>query len=249
MYYILLFLIGLPVGSLINVITIRTYYGRSFVTGRSKCDTCKRVILWYDNIPIISFIILKGKCRFCKTPISFYYPCVELSTGILFLVTGIFVERLDPNLMGLVRNLFFVSILIIIFVMDIKWYVILDKIIIPAIVISFLLNWLNQVHTFKSLLLAALIGGLFFYIQWFVSRGLWLGAGDIRMGILMGVMLGYPNIIGALFIAYLIGGVFSFFVLGLKIKQLDSKLPLATFLSLGTFIYLVFDQLQFLFLC
>lgn len=258
MYYILLFLIGLCVGSFINVIVFRTYYSRPFVIGRSKCMACNCLIAWYDNIPLISFGLLKGMCRNCKNQISFYYPCVELATSILFLITGIVAWQSGVNIGEFARNLLFVSVLIVIFVMDLKWYVVLDKIIIPSIGIAFLLNWLYNIYSLKSLILGALVGGLFFYIQWFISRGLWLGAGDIRMGVLMGVMLGYPNIIGALFISYIIGGIFSCFVLGLKLKQLSSKLPMATFLSLGTFIYLVFEeqaifllcrQLQLFFLC
>jgi len=259
-YYILLFLIGLLIGSLINVIVWRMYHDQPFVTGRSKCVHCQHVIAWYDNIPLLSFILLRAQCRHCKNKISFYYPCVEFATGILFLLTGTGIALLQTNVYSvesLLRNLFFVSVLVVIFVMDLRWYIILDKVIVPAIAVTFLLNWLGNIYTVKSLLIAMLIGGLFFFIQWFVSRGQWLGSGDIRMGILMGAMLGYPNVIGALFVSYMIGGTISIFFLVFKLKELTSKLPLATFLSIGTFVYVVFEayirtitcQLHLFFLC
>src|SRR3989338_10092592 len=173
MYLILIFIFGLAMGSFLNVIIFRLHEQKSFVTGRSFCLKCQKQIYWYDNIPLFSFVLLRGRCRHCQAKISWQYPAVELASGILFL-TAYSVHVLAPvfNIITLARDLIFICILIIIFVYDLRWYLILDSVTVPAIILAFAVNfWLG--FDGLNLLVAAGVGGGFFLAQYLVSRGHW----------------------------------------------------------------------------
>ena len=134
----------------------------------------------------------------------------------------------------------FVSFLLVIFVYDLKYYLILDKVAIPAMIAALLFNILlyPDWRRLAMYLLAAVIAGGFFFFQYAVSHGKWIGGGDIRLGFLMGLMLGWPWVITALVLAYIIGALFSLVLLALKKKKLSSHIPFGTFLSVGTFLAL-----------
>ncbi len=250
--YPLVFILGTIIGSFLNVVIFRLRAKKSFLKGRSYCLKCKKQIAWHDNIPILSFLILRGRCRNCKTKISFQYPLVELSTGILFVIiffhnyqlpfTNYYLLIIDYRLLiTIFRNLFFVSILIIIFVYDLKYYLILDKITIPAIIIVSAFNLLLG-FSLANILISAIIGGSFFLIQFLISKGRWIGGGDIRLGILMGVMLGWEMALLAIMIAYVIGALFSVILLIFKKKGLKSQIPLGTFLSMAAVIVMIYGN-------
>src|SRR3989344_8461413 len=226
---LIIFIFGLIVGSFLNVVLWRLYTNEPFLGGRSYCPKCKEEIAWYDNIPLLSFLLLGGKCRHCQNQISLQYPFVEAVTAIIFL--GLFLS------FGLTVEFFtliiFSSFLIIIFVYDLKYYLILDEVVIPAAIFAFLVN-LSLGLSFWNLALAGLIGGGFFLIQFLISKGRWIGGGDIRLGGLMGLMLGWPQILTALILAYVSGAVVGVGLLLERKKQLSSRLPFGTFLSAAT---------------
>ena len=144
---ILVYIFGLIVGSFLNCVIYRLEEGKSFLKGRSFCPDCKHTLSWQDLIPLLSFLILKGKCRYCKKPISWQYPLVELATGILFILILNFSTR--PG--GVI--LFVVScFLIVIFVYDLKHYIIPDKIIYPAIAIALIFNFQFSIIQYSALL-------------------------------------------------------------------------------------------------
>lgn len=240
-----IFIFGTIIGSFLNVVIFRLRAKKSFLKGRSYCPKCKKQIVWYDNIPILSFLILRAKCRNCKTKISWQYPLVELSIGILFLLFYFKYlsnfEFLIFDSLFLIRDWFFVSVLIIIFVYDLKYYLILDKITFPAIAIAFIFNFLLG-FSLANILIGAIIGGSFFLIQFLISKGRWIGGGDIRLGVLMGVMLGWKMVILAIMIAYVIGASFSIILLISKKKSLKSQIPLGTFLSAATIIVMLYGN-------
>ncbi|MCD4705937.1 prepilin peptidase [bacterium] len=265
-YLFFIFIFGLCVGSFLNVIILRLRNKKTFLKARSYCPKCKKKIVWYDNLPILSFLILKGRCRHCKKKISLQYPLVEFITGILFVI--VFLVNLKSSTSGaysnfqffsqgltslwlaipnsqflilLFRDWIFVSILIIIFVYDFRWYLILDKITFPAIGIALIINifagffWVN-------ILIGAIIGGSFFLIQFLLSQGKWIGGGDIRMGVLMGIMLGWKMLLMALFLSYIIGSVVSIILLLFRKKKWGSRIPFGTFLSVATIIILLWGK-------
>ncbi|OGY44142.1 MAG: hypothetical protein A3B89_03285 [Candidatus Buchananbacteria bacterium RIFCSPHIGHO2_02_FULL_40_13] len=250
MFYLFIFIFGTIIGSFLNVVVIRTHDGGRIIKSRSQCPHCQHVLGTIDLIPLISFISQSGQCRYCRQPIAWQYPLVELVTGFLFvLVTYNIIGWLDwENLfynsavfLIWLRNLIFVGFLIIIFIYDLKWYLILDKITWPAMVIALILNLIIG-FSWLDLLLGAVVGFGFFALQYIVSNGRWIGGGDLRLGALAGLMLGLKAVIVALFFAYIIGALISVFLLIWGRKELKSQIPFGTFLALGIFLALLWSQ-------
>jgi len=245
-----IFLFGLIVGSFLNCIVYRLKTGENFLKGRSFCPNCKHVLNFWDLIPVLSFIILKGRCRYFQKPISWQYPLVELATGILF----VFAAQLTINNQQLTAFNFFnfcyllivFCFLIVIFVFDLKHYLILDKVIYPAIIIALIFNFQflisKQFLIFKYSILSAFGAATFFLLIVLVSRGKWMGVGDIKLAFLMGLFLGWPEILVALFLAFSIGAIVGLILIFLKKKTLKSEIPFGPFLVTGTFLALFFGQ-------
>jgi len=268
MLYLILsfiFLFGLIIGSFLNCLIWRLHQGEG-IWGRSYCPKCKKQIAWYDNIPVLSFIALGGKCRHCGKSISWQYPIVELVTAVLFAVAFFMnnelrimnygfnnfnISSLIHNslfIIHLLRDWFLISVMIIIFIYDLRWYLILDVVTLPACAIILILNLLinhiqcPQCIQWTQWLISGIIGGSFFLSQFIISRGKWIGGGDIRLGLLMGLALGWPNIIVAIFLAYLIGSIVGVGLLLTGRKNWGSKLPLGVFLSAATVIVLFWGE-------
>jgi len=262
MILFIVFIFGLIIGSFLNACIWRLNVGRSVLHGRSVCTFCDHVLAWHDLIPLLSFLHLKGLCRYCQKPISLQYPLVELATGILFAFvyfvhipsvlgssTFFVIPHLmrDPEFFFVLRDWFFVSILIVIFVYDFYWKQILDLVTLPAIVLSFFINGLLGVD-WKSMLLAGVIGGGFFLLQYLLSKGTWIGDGDIRLGFLMGVMVGFPAILLALFMTYCVGALVAVSMMLFGKAGPKSAIPFGPFLSGATIVVLLYGEpmLQFL---
>lgn len=255
-FYSLLFICGLVAGSFLNVVIIRLHSGEKIGLSRSHCPYCHKKLQWLDLLPLLSFAVLWGRCRYCRQKISWQYPLVELSGGLLFLiVTYNLVDWLSPALLlgniGLFwlwfRNIVFGLILLIIFIYDLRWYLILDKVTLPAmaiaIVVNLVLGWLAwSMVNWSAMFLGAAIGFGWFAGQFFLSRGKWVGGGDIRMGVLMGLMLGWPMVILALFLAYSAGAIVGLILIYSGKKNRKSQLPFGTFLAVATFIALLWGE-------
>ncbi|MBI2459622.1 MAG: prepilin peptidase [Parcubacteria group bacterium] len=243
---IFVFLFGLIIGSFLNCLIWRLHKNESLL-GRSYCPKCQKQIAWYDNLPVLSFLILKGKCRQCGKPISWQYPAVELATGILFVMAvfynfqfSIFNFQIIFNFqfsMKILRDFFLIAVMIVIFIYDLRWYLILDVITLPAGLVMLVFNLILG-FSLWSLLVSGIIGGSFFFIQFLVSRGRWIGGGDIRLGLLMGLSLGWPGVLTAIIIAYFIGSVIGLSLIALGKKRWGSEVPLGVFLSVGVIITL-----------
>jgi len=245
--YVFIFLLGLGIGSFLNCIIYRLEVNQSFLKGRSYCPDCKYKLNWYDLIPIFSFLILKGKCRYCQKRISLQYPLVEVFAAIIFVLVALTISNNSTGVYLLLISCF----LIVIFVYDLKHYIIPDKVIYPAIAITFLYqlfrilnlgfvsNFEFRISNFKTLinpLASALFASAFFLLIVLVSRGKWMGVGDIKLAFLMGLFLGFPKILVALFSAFLFGAIIGLGLIILKKKTLKSEVPFGPFLITGTFI-------------
>jgi prepilin signal peptidase PulO-like enzyme (type II secretory pathway) len=232
--YFFVFIFGLAIGSFLNCAIYRLETGESFLKGRSYCPHCKHVLSWKDLIPIFSFLILKGKCRYCEKKISFQYPLVELLTGILFvLAIPIYGGRTSIDL---IFYWILTCFLIIIFVYDLKHYLIPDKIIYPAIAIAFLNQILtSNIQHLTTNLILGILPSLFFLAIILISHEAWMGWGDFKLSILMGIFLGWPKILVALFFAFFSGAIVGLILIFLKRKTIKSQIPFAPFLVSGTF--------------
>ncbi len=246
-----IFILGLIFGSFINAMIYRLHIEKSFVWSRSMCPWCKHGLIWYELIPVFSFFYQKGKCNYCHKKISWQYPIVELVVGLIFII--IYLQVVDINSLAVVTTNEFINVigyfiivifLIIIFIYDLKFYLILDKISVPAMAFAIIWNLSKDfsLSNLVNLLVAGLVAGGFFLLQYVVSKGKWIGGGDIRLGFLMGFVLGWPNVIVGLMLSYFIGAFFSIFMLFLKKKKWGSKIPFGTFLTIGTFIALFWSK-------
>ncbi len=222
---ILLFVFGAAIGSFLNVVICRLQTRESFIHGRSHCPHCRAKLHWHDLIPLVSFMCLGGKCRYCRKTISWRYLFIEIITGALFVLGGITVADNFQLLIYLVA----VSFFIILFVYDQETYIVPDSVSLPAIVIIFLLNLAGGGGA-AALLLGALAGGGWFLAQFLLSRGRWVGGGDIRLGLLIGALVGFPMIGLSLMMAYVGGSLIAIGLVLAKRAKFGSRLPFATML-------------------
>jgi len=232
---ILIFLFGLCIGSFLNVLILRLPMNEKIGMDRSRCPNCRKVLQWFELIPVVSFLLQKTVCRGCQKHISWQYILVELATGVFFLVSFYnYIAGIENILVAVLKVLISVA-LILVFMIDLKFGVILDVIIWPAIIIIFLLQ-LYLGHSYLDLIIGSAIAGGFIGLQYLVSRGLWIGAGDIGLGIFMGIILGWQKTLVALLIAYIGGSIIGLFLIILKKKNLESAIPFGVFLAPATYL-------------
>ena len=257
-FYFIIFIFGLIIGSFLNVVIFRLENGEKIINDRSRCLHCKRVLAWYDLIPILSFIFLRGKCRYCGHKISWQYPAVELGTGILFILifnlqSSIFgfqsISNIQYPILSLLFWFYITSSLIIIFVYDLRYYIIPDKIIYPAIAIAIGFNLFNNIQypisnilSIFNFLFPAILAGGFFYAIVIITKGKGMGGGDIKLAFLMGLILGWPLIIVAVFLAFILGSIAGIFLILAGKKKMKSMIPFGPFLVIGTFIALFWGE-------
>jgi len=244
MAYILIFILGLLVGSFLNVVICRLNTKDSIIWGRSHCPHCETKLSAGELIPVFSYLIQRGKCRHCQKKISIQYLSVEIVTALVFVIIfytalmrgGALVEW--KLILTIIRDFIFACFLIVIFVYDLKKQLILDRVTVPAMALALIINLILGVSIW-SLLIGALIASGFFFLQFVISGGKWIGGGDLRFGVMMGLMLGWPQTLVALLLAYIIGAVFSLGLIAVKGKKLNSQIAFGTFLSVGTIIALL----------
>lgn len=238
MILFLVIILGLVVGSFLNVVIYRLHTRVSFLVGRSYCPHCKHDLGFWDLIPLFSFIFLRGECRYCRKHISWQYPLVELGTAVTFVALYLRFALTPAFFVYLV----YACLLIIIFTYDFRYYLILDKVTVPGMVIALLCSVFILKISAWHLLFGVIIGGGFFLLQFVVSRGKWIGGGDIRLGVLMGLMLGYQPLLLALFAAYLLGSVVGIGLIVSGRKKWQSQVPFGTFLSAATILVFIFGS-------
>ncbi len=240
-----LFLLGLCLGSFVNAWVWRTKVGRSIATGRSMCPHCKHQLAWYENLPIISYIILRGKCRNCSKPISIQYPLVELSTALLYVALYLHFLPAGKFDWAVMLGWCIVSVLLIAaFVYDLRYMMLPDQFMLPAIVVATLMLGLNA-YTYglssvvPQLVATAVFGGAYFAL-WFLSGGKYLGDGDIRLAVVMGLLLTVPQLLVAVFVAYLVGALLGVGLIATKQKKRTDPVAFGPFLILGLYVGLFF---------
>lgn len=248
-----IFIFGLIVGSFLNCLIYRLEKKEGFILGRSFCPKCRHQLSFFDLIPLLSFFILKGKCRYCSQKISWQYPLVELTTGLLFILIfnfqfPLFSQFSIFNFLKLIFYFSITSFLIVIFVYDLKHYIIPDRIIYPAIILTFIYQlfkiWnLGRGNWFEIWdLILAVLPSLFFLAINLISQGRWMGFGDFKLAILMGLFIGFPNVLVAFFFSFFVGAIISIGLIILNKKTLKSEIPFGPFLVTGTFIALFWGQ-------
>jgi leader peptidase (prepilin peptidase)/N-methyltransferase len=253
-FYVIIFLFGLVAGSFLNCVIYRLETDQGFIKGRSYCPHCRKVLMLWDLIPILSFFILKGRCRYCRQKISWQYPLVEFATGSLFVLTFLILE-FGVNLtfgfwiLEFIYYLAVICFLAIIFVYDLKHYLIQDKIIYPAIILSFIWYFLSAVffklYTGREILnvaYSALGAAVFFLLIVLISRGRWMGLGDVKLAFFIGLFLGFPQVLVALFLAFFLGAIIGIGLIVFLGKTFKSEVPFGPFLAVGTLVALFWGE-------
>ncbi len=252
---VFVFILGLILGSFLNAYIWRLRQGESAWRGRSYCPKCKKMLRWYELIPVVSFVAQRRRCRKCAQKIDWQYPLIELITGILF-VAVLYSLNQSSNFKAQISNFgivdlfrilipwYLFAVLVILFVFDLRYGLVPDRVVLPAIIVAFVYSAIVRFEllAISYLLFATVVGAGFFAAQYYLSRGRWLGAGDIRIGALMGAMLGWPYIILGIVLSYFIGGAVGIILLLTRRKQFGQTLPLGTFLTLGTAIVFLYGE-------
>lgn len=243
--------LGLLVGGLANAKVMRTKDSLIFTTSRA-CSICAEPAHAKEMLPIVGYFAVKGRCHRCKAVIPWQYPATEAAFAVLFAVfaaraLGMFGLGLpgfvmaDEALPLFIRDAFVVSALVLIFVFDYRAYIIPDRLTIPAILAVFVCNLALGVPV-MFMLLGGLLLGSFFAIQFLVSQGRWVGGGDIRMGVLMGLLLGPWLGLVALLISYIFGSMVGIFLIAAKRRSLNSHVPFGTFMAVATVITMLWGD-------
>lgn len=245
---VLVFIIGLCVGSFLNVLRVRLPLEEPFAWGRSKCRNCNDVIVWYDNVPVVSFLILRGRCRHCRVAIDWIYPVVELLTGLLILATWRHTHAVLPTLLysvGLMAPLILISFI------DLKHLIIPDVISLPAIPLGVIVQLLCLPGPWARTLLDSGIGiaagGGFLAIVAFTYEKLrkqeGLGWGDVKLMAWLGAYFGWQGTLVILLWSSVAGTVVGALYLLFSGKGRQQPIPFGPFIAGSGILYFFYGQL------
>jgi leader peptidase (prepilin peptidase) / N-methyltransferase len=244
---IIIFVFGLCFGSFVNMLVYRNALRykltkSQFLTSNDKknrrfCDYCGKQLRWYENIPVFSWLILKGKTRCCNKKLPVSYPVVELMMGILFIINFQFLISNDQlNWLAVLLSSIIVVLLVFSAVFDWEYKILPDfsTIILIGCAIGLMLG--RHIVLPLQQILSALIAAGFLLILNLITRGKGMGMGDIKFAVFMGLMLGYPNIILAFYVAFIVGAIYGLGLIVFKKANKKSQVPFGPFLILGTIV-------------
>jgi len=234
------FIFGLCIGSFLNVCIYRLPVSKSIVQPPSMCPSCGNFIRFYDNIPVLSYAWLKGKCRHCRTTIPLRYPMVELLSAFFALATVI---KFGPTLEAIIYFVFIASLLVITFI-DIDHRIIPDIITLPGIPIFFAAGFALPDISFKNSLIGILAGGgsllLVAYGYALITKKEGMGGGDIKLLAMIGAVIGWKGVLFTIFVASLIGTLSGMAIMLHTRKSMKLKVPFGPFLAIGSIAYIFF---------
>ena len=242
LYSLFVAIFGMVVGSFLNVCISRMPKGESIVTPPSHCPHCQYQIRWYDNIPVVSYLLLRGRCRGCGTRISLQYPLVELINGVLTLLLFL---RFGPTLAFAALFLFCSSLVVITFI-DIEHQIIPDEISLSGIVIGFALSFFLKGHSWQNSLFGILLGGgsllLVAYGYQLLTGKEGMGGGDIKLLAMMGAFLGWKAIPFIILASSLVGSMVGVSLMVLQKKDSKLAIPFGPYLAFGALLYIFYGR-------
>ena len=239
MLLLLAVVLGLVIGSFLNVCIVRLPEDESVARPASHCRSCEAPVAWYDNIPVASFVILGGRCRRCGAPFSARYPLVELLTGLLFALIAM--QRLAPPETAL--QMAFACAMIVITFIDIDHFLIFDRITLPSIAISPLLALvIGHISLRDSLLGIASGGGVLWAVAWSYEKlrhreG--MGLGDVKLLAMIGGLLGWEAVLFSLLVGSVVGSFFGLAAMVVRGRRFDLEIPFGPFLAFASLVYML----------
>ena len=257
MDFVLVATSGLIFGSFFNVLVDRLSFGKT-ILGRSNCESCKHELSWNDLIPVISFILLKGKCRYCKKSFSIQYPLSEVFTSVIFVLTwylsnyfllGFVREDLFTHILYLTTS----GILIVMLLADLRYQIIPDEMqvalgligLVKILYVSYFIGGNNYIGIFTNIWSGIVSGAIVMaplLLVFLITKGRGMGFGDVKLIFFMGLFLGFPKILIAIFLASLIGSIIGLGLIALGKKGFKSEIPFGPFLIMGTYFALFWGQ-------
>jgi len=248
-----IFLIGTSIGSFLNVLIDRLPQDKK-ITGRSECDYCHHKLSWRDLIPILSFFILKGRCRYCSKKISCQYPLVEILAGLMFVFVFVFLQIKDNQYQ--IINLRYwllvisywglISCFMVVFFSDVKYHLISDYILWAFFIFSFLFNLINFNHFqlfLTNLIPSGFIVAFPIWLIYFLSKERAMGLGDVYLSAILGFLLGWQKGFLALYLAFILGGITGISLITFGRKKLKSKIAFGPFLVIGALVMLFWGEI------
>jgi leader peptidase (prepilin peptidase)/N-methyltransferase len=251
--YVTLFVFGAVVGSFLNVCIARLPEKKSLVRPGSHCPACSTPIRWYDNVPVLSFIVLRGKCRQCGSSISLQYPTVELLTAVLFVL--LVRQFTNPVVLG-IYAVFTCSLIVVTFI-DFKHYIIPDEISIPGIFIGLAVGLLPRSVTggqmvngsFLNSLIGCVVGGGLLYLTALFSLAVFkkegMGGGDIKLLGMVGAFLGWKLALMTIVLGSVLGAIVGVTLIAVRLKQRTDYIPFGPFLALAATLSLLYGDIIF----
>lgn len=237
-----LFLIGAILGSFFNVVIYRVPRGGSIIRPPSACPACGTRLRACDNIPVLGYLFLRGKCRYCAAPISARYPIVEILSGVLPVLLFIRFGASAP---------FFVfwplsCVLLVISFIDLDLRIIPDRVTLPGIVVGIIIAPLVGLTGFWGSLIGVVVGGGALYLigvlgEFFLKKES-MGGGDVKLAAMLGAFMGWKLVLVALFVAFFVGALIGVIVMARKPKDWDSSLPFGPFIALGAVLALLWGE-------
>lgn len=248
MLELFIILLGFLFGSFASMLTSRIPKGEDIVKGRSRCDSCRKKIAWYDNIPVVSFLLLSGKCRKCSKPIGIRYPLIEIITAVIFWLVYKFsfqyhclsgfvcVLRSELGPLFLPFALFVSFILFLIFVIDLEEMIIPDALVFILFCVSFAAFLLIDSHyLFANIFSGFFLAGIFVLLH-LVTKGKGMGLGDVKLAIPIGFILGLKAGILWFFLSFLTGAIVGIILILMKKARFGKTIPFGPFMVFSFFL-------------
>lgn len=259
MYIIVLVVLGLCLGSFVNALVWRLHEQErskskklSAINGRSMCTQCRHQLKPIDLVPVISWMLLKGRCRYCTKSISFQYPLVELATAGLFVASYVW-WPVDFDVAQSAIFILWLALLtgfMALTVYDLRWFLLPNKIMYPLGIISGVLALMqialadDPFTAFLATIVAVVLGGGIFYVLFQASHGRWIGGGDVKLGALIGLVVATPaKSLLVIFLASLLGSIVSLTLIASKRLKKNSLIPFGPFLIAATIITVLFGSI------
>jgi prepilin signal peptidase PulO-like enzyme (type II secretory pathway) len=253
MVILILVLLGLAFGSFVTALTWRLHEHKNFVTGRSQCEGCGHTLGAWDLIPLFSWLALRGRCRYCKAKVSWQNPVIEVAMVVLFVGSYLcWPHTLDslPAIATFALWLVYIVFLMAMLVYDMRWMLLPDALVFPLIVLGFVdaalrlgqTGGLTIIGYVSYIVLGAAALGGFYWLLNAISHGRWVGFGDVKLGLFMGIVLGWQQALLVLFVANLIGCLVALPALASGKLSVKSRLPFGPFLIVAFLIVGLFGS-------
>lgn len=249
---LILFVLGICLGSFVSAVSWRVPRRISFVKGRSICPNCKHVITWYDNIPLLSYLILKGKCRYCGKKISLRYPAIELASAIGFIIIFLLTFK-GPYVQGqtlyvvysiftLIRNLTVFVILLTIFIIDLENQIIPDSLTFFGIACVLLYSIVFNPQSIILLIFSGLAASVFLLFIYLITKGKGMGLGDVKFAVLGGMIVGLKLLPIWLLLSFLTGAISGCILILIGRAKMKTKIAFGPFLVIGVALSVLFGE-------